>query len=556
MTKSFIHSAMIAGTFLLSSCSYFIDNFVEDSPQVVSLEGKDLSIVFSHNVNGETHPCGCRHFPLGGIPQVAGAISKIEKTNTVVYVDTGDTLFNSTKIPENLDKSKSYNAKELLKGLSRAGLRYWVPGDQDFAKGPEFLNEAAKEAKVSILLSNLKEPEKGQKSTIEHIDHVIFNNGPHKIFMVGLLSPQVLANKYKSLVKHPQDAMKDIIKMLEAKGYDKNSKFHRFVVLSHSGIGPDESLAKSYPKIDWIVGAHTMNFFRFPQEEGNTKIVQTLSRNHYLGHITFTFKSDKTKDSYEIIEIRDELKDELKPNPHLAWIDAHKEKLSKIQEEEQAEMLTKKLGVIRYSTSNSCVDCHQPQTDFWQGTSHSIAYQTLRKAGEENNLSCVKCHSLGLNEPRGFKRVQDLLEFDKARSFDPDITDPDEIRKNYWTELDKAFNAVVDKEKSVRQLKPKKRRELAQIWSKHDRKQQVNRNFANVQCLNCHDQHFNHPFDDHDPKPSRAQTVAKMKDKCLTCHDPDQSPEWYHKQDNGLPGAVNQEVLSENFKKMSCPAHK
>ncbi len=534
--------------FFLTSCSYFIDNFLEDSPHVVSLKGKDLSLVFSHNVNGETHPCGCRHFPLGGLPQVAGAISKIEKDHPVIYVDTGDTLFASTKIPKNLEKSKTYNAKELMKGLNKVGLKYWVPGDQDFSKGPEFINNLAKEAGVTILLANqIKPKDPNKKPFLEGQDFVIFENGPHRIFMVGLLHPNVLPSSYKALFETPDEALVRIKKELKSKGYKEDSPFHRLVVLSHSGIGLDEQLAKTHKDIDWIVGAHTMSFFRFPQEEGNTKIVQTLSRNHYLGHITFNFNGDKTKDTYEIIEIRDELKDELKPNPHLSFIDAHKEALSKIQKEEQMEMVNKNLGTIRYATSNSCLDCHDSQGKFWQGTSHALAYQTLIKAKEQNNLACVKCHSLGLNEERGFSRVQDILEFDKSRKWDN--TTPEKLREEYWVELQEAFGA----HKKIRDLSPKKRRHLATIWKKHDQKMKVNRNFANVQCLNCHEKHFNHPFDNYDPQPSRAQRVAKMKDKCLTCHDPDQSPEWYHKQDNGLPGAVNQDYLKEQFKKMSCP---
>lgn len=532
----------------LTGCSYFIDNFVEDSPQVVSLEGKDLSLVFSHNVNGETHPCGCRHFPLGGLPQVAGAISKIEKDHPVIYVDTGDTLFASTKIPKTLEKSKTYNAKELLKGLSRVGLKYWVPGDQDFSKGPQFINEVAELAKVEILVANQKKSKDPKaKPLLKAQDYVIFENGPHRIYMVGVIHPDVLPSKYKDFFITPDETLVRVKEELKQKGYKEDSPFHRLVVLSHSGVSLDEQLAKRHNDIDWIVGAHTMSFFRFPQEEGSTKVVQTLSRNHYLGHITFNFKGDKKKDSYEIIEIRDELKDELKPNPHLAFIDAHKEALSKIQEQEQMEMVDKNLGTIRYATANSCLDCHSKQGEFWKGTSHSLAYQTLITAKEENNLACVKCHSLGLNEKRGFDRVQDMLEFDKSRQWDN--ASPKKLRDEYWSELQEAFGPI----KSVRELSEKKKRSLATIWQKHDKKHKVNRNFANVQCLNCHDKHFNHPFDNYDPKPSRAQRQAQMKDRCLTCHDPDQSPEWYNKQENGLPGAVNQEYLSKQFKMMSCP---
>ena len=142
---------------------------------------------------------------------------------------------------------------------------------------------------------------------------------------------------------------------------------------------------------------------------------------------------------------------------------------------------------IKYSTAKACLDCHEPQAQFWQGTSHATAYATLIKSGEENNLSCVKCHSLGLSDIKGFSRVKDLIEVDKD-SFKR--TTEDAVKEKYWNSVRRAFTPV----KSIRKLSTKKRRALAQSWDKIDSKHGINRNFANVQCLNCHTKHDNHPW--------------------------------------------------------------
>jgi nitrate reductase cytochrome c-type subunit len=529
----------------LSSCSFFFDKFNDPTYDVINLDSKDFGIVFSHNVNGETHPCGCRHFPLGGLAQVAGVLEKLKKTQTVVYVDTGDTLFASNNIPKSLEKSQTYNAKELASALSKVGLRYWLPGDQDFAKGVSFLTEVLEETNIQPVISNLVNPK-----TMRHKEIVLFEKGPHKIFLVGLINPAIMASEYRKLFKTPEKVFPELLKKLKEKGFKNKDPFHRLVVLSHAGINRDEQLAKEFPNIDWIVGAHTMNFLRFAQEEGNVKIVQVLSRNHYLGHITFSMTGDKRKDAYEIIEVREELKDELKPNPFLAFIDKHKENLSKVQKKEQDEMVKGNLGTIRYSTSSSCLDCHDKQTDFWRGTSHSLAYHTLVVAKEENNLTCVKCHSLGLEDIKGFTKVSNMIEFDKSRhrlEFSKD--GGKKLNKRYWSELKEAFG----KTKSVRNMASAKKKKLSKSWFKHDQSFSVNRNFANVQCLNCHSQHEGHPFDKFDPIPSREQKLAGMKNKCLNCHDSDQSPEWYDKRANGLPGAPNQDIITKKIKLISCP---
>ena len=90
--------------FILSSCSYFISHIDKNEraaeDQKKSNSPQTLALVFSHNISGETHPCGCRNFPLGGLPQVAGLFSSLSKNAEVFYVDTGDTFFPSSVILE------------------------------------------------------------------------------------------------------------------------------------------------------------------------------------------------------------------------------------------------------------------------------------------------------------------------------------------------------------------------------------------------------------------------------------------------------------------------
>jgi hypothetical protein len=76
----------------------------------------------------------------------------------------------------------------------------------------------------------------------------------------------------------------------------------------------------------------------------------------------------------------------------------------------------------------------------------------------------------------------------------------------------------------------------------------VKNNFANVQCLNCHTQHDEHPFNSDMPQ-THDEKTAQIKNKCLACHTSEQSPEWYGKDLK----TVNEKFVAKNFKKMSCP---
>jgi hypothetical protein len=511
-----------------------------DGYDVINFDDKNLALLFSHNIHGETHPCGCRHFPLGGLAQVAGQIEKIKRDHNIIYIDSGDTLFDSTKIPDTLKKSRIYNAKGLAKGLSDVGLNYWTPGDYDFANGVDFISQMAKEHKFNILVSNLRSP-----STFPHKEFVVIEKGPHRIFLTGIIHPSVFNDDNKKLFLSPNASMPKLLDKIKKAGFKENNPFHRLVLVSHAGKDNDDLIAKKFPQITWIIGAHTQNFYREAQEVNKTKIVQVLSRNHYFGQVTFDLSKDKTGDSYKIHEIRDELKDELKPNPFIKYITDHKNKLKEVRIKEQELMVTGG-DHIKYSTGKACLDCHEPQAEFWQGTSHSVAYATLIKSGEENNLTCVKCHSLGLSDVKGFTRVKDIIEVDKDSL---KKTTVDAVKEKYWNDVRKAFAPV----KSIRKLTPKKRRKLAQSWDKLDSKHGINRNFANVQCLNCHTKHDNHPWDNLQKEKTQNSHTASMKTKCLECHNPDQSPEWYDKMPNGIPGKLNQDTLNKKFKEISCP---
>jgi 2',3'-cyclic-nucleotide 2'-phosphodiesterase (5'-nucleotidase family) len=530
---------------VLTSCS-FIAEFDDEGPRVTGLKQDKLNIVFSHNINGETHPCGCRHFPLGGLPQIAGKFSEVKKSGDFIYVDTGDTFFASSKLPNSLQKSLTYSAKNLAKALDQLGLNYFVPGDQDFAGGLSFLQDIANNAKFNFLISNLKNPK-----TFKHKKWVQLEKGPNKIFLVGVVDGTTLPVQFQSLFNPIDKTLPNTMKELISAGYDEKNQFHRLIILSHSGVDEDEKLAKKYPQIDWIIGSHTQSFIRFPIPEGKTKIVQALSRNHYYGHITIDLKNNRSKDIYKIEEVREESSQLLKPNPFDDFILKHKAEVSRIQIEEQDAMIATNDGTTpKFNTATSCMECHTKQANHWNNTPHALAYITLINAKEENNMACIKCHSVGANDKRGFSRKKDMIIIEDEKKLS-ETGKLESIKKNYWNDLSKSFKNI----KSVRSLKPNEIKKHSETWNKLDEKYNVKHNFANVQCLNCHDKHEDHPFhiSESETLPTGVEKYKRMKNKCISCHDPDQSPEWYSKDDKGLARKINESIIKQKIKSVGCP---
>lgn len=531
-------SLFTALLFIISSCSYFINWADGDNYDVMNLKKPHLNIVFSNNIHGETHPCGCRHFPLGGLPQVAGKFNELKKTGDFLYVDTGDTLFPSNILPKWLAKSLTFSAKNLARALDQLGLDYFVPGEKDFAAGVPFLQEIAKSVHFKFLITNLKDPK-----TFQHIKYAKLEYPPHSVYLLGIVLPDTMG-EHAGLFSPPDSAIDDTIKLISKDGYDAKNPFHRLIVLSHSGIDEDKLFAKKHPQIDWILGSHTQSFTTFPMEEGNTKIVQVLSRNHYLGQLKINFKKSKKNDSYKIHEVRDELSKLISPNPFDKFIIEHKAQVAKLQTEEQQETLDANISVDKFKTAQSCIGCHKAQSDHWQKTPHALAYSTLVKVGEQNNLTCIKCHSLGQGHIQGFQKAKDIVQFAKP-------VDSKEHAQKYWSQVKAAMRPI----KSVRQLHGNEINDYKNKWIKIDEKMQVVHKFANVQCLNCHDKEQDHPFEINTVQIDVRERYDKIQQKCLTCHDRDQSPRWYKKDAQGFPNKLNELKFIKNYKSFSCPEY-
>ena len=531
MKRSYLWTLLLC--LMISSCTYFINTIDEGEYNVTSIDKDNFSILFSHNINGETHPCGCRHHPLGGLPQVAGVFHEIKKDSDILYVDSGDTFFASSSIPKTLEQSLTFTGKNLARGLGMLNLSYMLIGEQDLAMGWDFLKEVQLENNFTYLISN-----PSANFPLKHKKFAVLQKGPHKIFLIALSDPSIFNEEYRRAFDSPFSAIEPIRKELKAAGYKKDSPFHRLVALTNSGLDVDTQLAKRFRELDWIIGSHSQSFTKFPVEEGKTKMVQVLSRNHYIGELKISLKSDKSKDSFAIHETRDEKAKLLNPNPFREFLTKHKEQLSKIQLEEQSSMMITTSGVQKFNTANSCLDCHQAQGEHWQQTPHSIAYLTLVKAQEENNLACIKCHSLGLNSPNGFAKSKDMVHFEES-----DETKLKKLKDDYMKELKASFLDFT----SVRKLPPKSIENISKKWQKLDARKGVTHNFANVQCLNCHDKHLEHPFSTSEVELSSKAKYQNMKAKCLDCHDPDQSPEWYQGKD------VNEVKFIDMMKKVGCP---
>lgn len=514
----------LIGLLFIAGCTQFIKSVDDDYyVQITDNKATELNIFFTHNINGETHPCGCRNFPLGGLPQAYGLIKSTSDKTATIYVDSGDTFFQLPFVPKTMTESTTFTATKIAEALDQIGLNYMTPGDQDFALGEDFLIQINQKAKFKFLITNSSEQMK-----LPHQKMAVLSSKKMKFYFIGVTEPSLLESKYRNLFTDPRESIKKQLELIK-----KDDSPKKIILLSHSGMDKDQNLAKTFPEIDWIIGAHSQAYLYDTVDVGKTKIVQVLSRNHFIGHIKIPLAT-KMKESYELVEMRDEKKDLIKENPMVKWLDNYKVQLDKLHEKEQGEVITA-VGHKYYPTHISCNECHTKQTEFWQKTAHSLAFSTLIKARAENNPSCVGCHSLGYKDPKGFLSTKNIIISDK-KDFKLD---------DYWKEF---HQKVPVKKEVIRELSSKKRLVYSKKWEKFDSDQKVTHNFANVQCLNCHNQSAEHPFDVEAPKVKPDYEKA-----CLKCHTADQSPSWYNKDSKKLATSLNKKYFQKKLKQVSCP---
>jgi hypothetical protein len=60
-------------------------------------------------------------------------------------------------------------------------------------------------------------------------------------------------------------------------------------------------------------------------------------------------------------------------------------------------------GESPYVGRSSCVECHEVLQELWSATAHAESLRTLEESGEARNPACLRCHTTGFGEWKGFE---------------------------------------------------------------------------------------------------------------------------------------------------------
>lgn len=453
-------------------------------------------IVYSANVDGEIEPCGCRTNPTGGIHRRFNFLEQ-KADGSRLMVDSGDLFYQSMPVPPFLEKQWNYQARVLLKAYNRFGIDAMAPGELDFAAGLPQFEKLLKEAKFKMLSANLYRKSTG-KLLLE--PSMIVTRSGKKVALFGVIDETFPLPDELEARDHVEAARKAVAEL--------RKKADVVIALTHIGIEKDMQLAKKVSGIDLIFGAHTQSFLIEPEKVGDTLIFQPSFRGQHVG----IFAGGESK-MFQIDDRFDSKEDKL--NPMDLLLKESKVEIARINKEAEAELMNDMNGlkpkaikkVAEFQTFTQCAQCHDAQYDFHKNTPHMKAFETLVKAKQSANLDCLKCHTVGMQQPGGWKSVNNLVQ----------------------NAAGKAISAE-DFAKSFQNM------DMPSL-------SKVSKAYVNVQCETCHGAGGGHPVGE-PSNVKRAVTVST----CLQCHTNDRAPGWYKN------GKLDEQLAQAKLKSLTCPA--
>jgi len=226
----------------------------------------------------------------------------------------------------------------------------------------------------------------------------VVESGGKKIGVTAIMGAEDVA-KVKAgdiIVKSPEDGLKEVMPTLKA------AKCDIYVLLASASIEESMKLGKEFPDFDIVVtiGAEGEPE-RVPRPIGDTKsvLVQSGKKGMYVGAIGI-FNDDNKPIRYQRIPLDDRFDDS--PDM-LKLLAAYQQTL---QNEGLAGLGIKPLPHPKgysYVGSAACADCHEDEHDIWKDSPHAGATHSLTHPGERSEIprhfdpECISCHVTGWN---------------------------------------------------------------------------------------------------------------------------------------------------------------
>ena len=167
---------------------------------------KQIRIVGTANVHGETDPCGWKKKPLGGLARKATIIDNLRSDGfDVLILDAGNLLFKKETLgPGSPTEIAEMTAEIIISAFNDIGCHAFSPGSKDFAVGLDFIQEMQMLANFPFISANILDVNGNRLFD----PYLIADVEGVSVGVIGLASKFIHSDIY---IQDPMEALKELV---------------------------------------------------------------------------------------------------------------------------------------------------------------------------------------------------------------------------------------------------------------------------------------------------------------------------------------------------------
>lgn len=427
----------------------------EKHGQPQSAKTREITLIFTTELQGTVEPCGCTSDPLGDLARTAALVRRLAGERPTLLLDGGSTLYTENPPTQLRAREEAEKAAVLAGVLPELGLAAQGLGPYDLVRGLDGVRLPRMAANVET------------KESLPFLaPSRVIDAGGIKVGVFGVVDPALVASLGVT-ASDPVAAAKNEIAALKKDGADV------VVALAHLPMKGARKLAQDAPGADLVlVGAQVPEKgVSAPEQVGGSWLITPGNKGQVLARLDLTvdgpgplvdavgparaatrreaiagelaqldaklakWAGDASADKAFVAQkqaerqaLADEsaalektpLRKPAKGSYFTFELVAIKKKLAcdaavvakktaldrAVGEANRAAAASEPPvpvppGAATYVGMEECSYCHKPAVEMWKATRHAAAFATLEKVGKEWSRDCVACHVTGWREPGG-----------------------------------------------------------------------------------------------------------------------------------------------------------
>ena len=367
---------------------------LHEAVAAVNGDSSRIEILYTQNTNGVLENCDCPGSPLGGLDKRLTIMQRLADRDSVLalYLDSGDILS-----PGGFPAKDRY----VLRGYSIIGYDAIGLGDQEFINGTRFLSDMQFHLHLPFVSSCIAGDD---NATMTPFPHIIKNLGGIRIGILSVIGrePFDLMESGKTrgltLVENEKGLATGLAGLTDS--------VDLVILLSHLGHNEDIRIAKEYPRINIIVGAHSQTVLSTPERYGNTIVVQAGKNSEFVGQLSIDIdRRAKTIRNYTGT-LHPVLKD-IPGDVRMQDLMSSYQQFIAADFKDTTDGQSVRLGDEQLVVDNSsCSSCHVNEMRSWTRTNHAFAFASLQKRLAGQRAECARCHTTGFGSKGGFTSTE------------------------------------------------------------------------------------------------------------------------------------------------------